>query len=76
MREFILLLAAVVAAVAVNGEDHAQIEVREHLQGDQLNMAVCFWYLLKSDTCRVAYTKQVTLYKVPEIHGHVYLVGL
>ena len=28
MREFILLLTAVVAAVAVNGEDHAQIEVR------------------------------------------------
>ena len=27
-------------------------------------------------TCTVAYTGQVTLYKVPETHGHVCLVGL
>ena len=45
------------------------------LQPDQINMAVCFWYLAKG-TCPVyatlqAYTGQVTLYKVPEIHGHV-----
>ena len=27
-------------------------------------------------TCTVAYTGQVTFYKVPEKHGHVYLVRL
>ena len=26
--------------------------------------------------CTVAYTGQVTLYKVPEKHGYVYVVGL
>jgi len=43
-------------------------------------MIVCFLYLVKSDLtsvpCTVAYTGQVTFYKVPEIHGHVYLVRL
>ena len=47
------------------------------LQGDQLNMAVCFWYFVKSDLSsehvysKVAYTGQVTFDKVPEKHGHV-----
>ena len=27
-------------------------------------------------SCTLAYTEQVTFYKVPEIHGHVYLVPL
>ena len=46
-------------------------------------MAVCFWYLVNSAvTCPVyvcnvlAYTGQVTFYKVREKHGHVYLVWL
>ena len=41
--------------------------------GDQLNMAVFFWYLEKrdlssvhDDTCTVAYTGQVTFQNVPE----------
>ena len=40
-------------------------------------MAVFFWYL-PCDMYKgtVAYTGQVTFYKVPEKHGHVYLVGL
>ena len=46
-----------------------------YLQGDQLKMAVCFCYLEKTllaqCTRTVAYTEQVTFYKVPEIHDHV-----
>ena len=46
----------------------------------QINMAVLFWWLVKSDArvryCTVAYTGQVMLYKVPEQHGRVYLVTL
>ena len=42
-------------------------------------MAVCFLYLVKSDlsslACTVAFTGQVTFNKVPDKHGHVYLVG-
>ena len=43
-------------------------------------MAVCFWYLVKRNlssvrNCTVAYTS-VTLHKVLEQHGHLYLVGL
>ena len=39
-------------------------------------MAVCFSYLVKRDLssvsyCSVAYTN-VTFYKVPEQHGHIY----
>ena len=52
------------------------------IQGDQLCMAVFIWYLVKRDCpvsrvlcCTVAYTS-VTFSKVPEQHGHVYLVGL
>ena len=51
-----------------------------YLQYDQLNMAVFFCYLGKVtspvSTCTVKYTEQVTFYKVPEKHGHVYLVTL
>ena len=44
------------------------------IQGDQLNIAVFFWYLEK-ETCleptrTVAYTGQVTFYKVLEKHSH------
>ena len=44
-------------------------------------MAVYFWYLVKRDfsslrVFMVAYNEKVTFYKVPEKHGHVYLVGL
>ena len=45
------------------------------IQGDQLNMPVFFWYLVKV-TYQVYATMQVTLYKVPEKHGHVQLVTL
>ena len=45
------------------------------VQGDQLNVAVFFQYPVKSVylmlLCREAYTGKVTLYKVPEKHGHV-----
>ena len=46
------------------------------IQPDQINMAVLFWYLVESDLssvgyCTEAYTRQVTVYKVPEKHGHV-----
>ena len=47
-------------------------------QGDQLYMAVCFWYLVESDAslryCTEAYTGQVTYDKVPEQHGHLKIV--
>ena len=51
------------------------------LQGDQLYMAVCLWYLVKSDLSSVRvysseHARQVTDYKVPEKHGHVNLVTL
>ena len=51
------------------------------LQGDQLNMAIFFWYHVYKVTSPMnafpaAYTRQVTFYKVPVLHGHVYLVGL
>ena len=43
-------------------------------------MTVFFWYLVKRDLssarqCTKAYTS-VTFHKIPEQHGHVYLVGL
>ena len=43
------------------------------LQGDQLNMAVFFWYIEKNDLYATVhvYTGQVTFYKLPEKHGHV-----
>ena len=44
-------------------------------KADQINMAVLFWYLVKRDavfvSCSVAYTGQVTFFKVTETHGHV-----
>ena len=51
------------------------------LQGDQLTIAVVFWYLVKSDLVYsvhvfCTYTGQVTFHKVPEKHGHVKLVTL
>ena len=48
------------------------------VQGDQLYMVECIWYLVTGlvHTCTVVYTGQVTYYKVPKKHGHVYLVGL
>ena len=47
-----------------------------HLQGDQLKHGRVFLVLFPVYACTVAYTGQVTFYKVPEKHGHVYLVGL
>ena len=48
------------------------------LQPNQIKLAVFFLYPVKSDAiilyCTVAYTGQVTFYKVPEKHNHVYLV--
>ena len=56
---------------------------RPFIQGDQLYMSVCIWYLVKRDlsSVRIVYTVRskhysVTFYKVPEQHSHVYLVGL
>ena len=51
------------------------------VQGDQLYIAVYLWYLVKRDLSSFAtvhkrqYTN-ATFYKVPDKHGHVYLVGL
>ena len=46
-----------------------------YIQPDQINMAVVFLYLAESDTsvrfCTVAYTGQITFYKVQETHNHV-----
>ena len=45
------------------------------IQPDQINMAVFFWYLVKSDLYNVSYSTWVHwtrhLYKVKETHGHV-----
>ena len=44
------------------------------IQPDQINMAMFFWYIVKSDFSSVGYnanTGQVTFYEVPETHGHV-----
>ena len=45
------------------------------LQGDQLNMAVCFCYLVKKTwsvfTCTVGYTEQVTFLQGTKKHYHV-----
>ena len=50
------------------------------IQPDQINMAVLFRYLLKSETSFryyvITFTEQVTFSKVPEKHGHVKLVTL
>ena len=52
----------------------------EMIQGDQLYIAVCFWYLVKSHfpvfAFTVSYTEQIIFYKVPEQHSHVYLATL
>ena len=50
---------------------------KNSIQPDQMVMAVLFWYLVKCDSivnsyCTVAYTGEVTFYKVPEKHGPVY----
>ena len=44
-----------------------------YVQSDQLYMSVFFWYLVKRSLvqCKIAYTGQVTLYKVPETNYHV-----
>ena len=46
-----------------------------HIQPNQLNMAVLFWYFVKSDAtvryCTLAYTDQVTVCKVPETNSHL-----
>ena len=47
------------------------------MQGDQLYLAVRFWYLVNSSLSGVydtSYTGQVTFKKVPDQHGHVFLV--
>ena len=49
------------------------------MQGDQLNMALSGTLekvTYPVNTCTVAYTGQVTLYKVPEKHNHDELVIL
>ena len=45
------------------------------LQGDQLYIDVCYWYLIKSDLSvfagTVAYTEHVAFYEVLEKHGSI-----
>ena len=54
----------------------------DQVQGDQLYMAVLFWYLVKRDLSNVRYCTvyvvftTVTFYKVPEQHGRIYLARL
>ena len=51
----------------------SHLSVKNKLQGDLLNMAVFFWYIVKSDLSSVCYCTrvQVTFYKILEKHGHV-----
>ena len=44
------------------------------VQGDQLYMAACFWYTIKSlvYACIVSYTGQVNFHKVLEKHRHFF----
>ena len=46
-----------------------------YIQGEQLNISMLFWYLVKSDVivryCTVAYTGRVIFYKLPDQSGHV-----
>ena len=54
--------------------------VKSKIQGDQIDMAVFFLYLVKCDAtiryCTVAYSGQDNFSKVPEKQGHVKLVTL
>ena len=64
-----------VYSVRVTRINHSQLNhviyryniYHQEIQGDQLYMAVCFWYLEKNcvSMCTVAYTGQVNFYKVP-----------
>ena len=45
------------------------------VQPDQINMAVLFWYIEKSDA-RVRYCTEVMFYKVLKQQGHVKQVNL
>ena len=62
------LAASVFLTVSITLERY-QVEGTS-IQGDHISMAVGFWYLLKSGflryMCIVAYTGQVTFYKVQE----------
>ena len=58
-------------------EDVKNMENKDK-QGDQLYLAVWFWYLVKSVRVYNTYSSahwQSHFLKVPEIHGHVYLFG-
>ena len=48
------------------------------LQGDQIYMAVLFWYLVKRDLFSVRYSTEAFFffYQIPEQHGLVHQVGL
>ena len=59
------------------GDQGQPVAVRHHdtlsllillpkVQGEELNLAVLFWFLVKSDAI-----SDVKFYKVPETHGHV-----
>ena len=68
------------AFIAFPGADKGALELWEgpkggkytysYIQGDQLNLAVFFWYLVKNDLSSLhvcsKYTGQVPFYKVPE----------
>ena len=41
-----------------------------NIQGDQLNMAVFFWYFVKTDLSSERCSIHWTSYKVPETHSH------
>ena len=59
------------------GKPRVHQQTKIHLQGDQLYMAVCFEEKVTCPVyvCSVAKIRQVTFYKVPEKHGHVFLLG-
>ena len=42
-----------------------------NIQGDQLNIAVFFWYFVKTDLSSERCSIHWTSYKVPETHSHV-----
>ena len=54
----------------------ALIDPCSHSNNDQINLAVVFWYLVKSDGsdvryCTPTYTGIATFYKIPGTHDYV-----
>ena len=51
-------------------------EISHILQGTLTTRSCSSGRVVPEGICRLAYTGQVTFYKVPQQHGHVHLVGL